>query len=293
MKHLRLLVCQVAAFLLVGGVSVASATPSPAEHAPSLLWKSYPLVQDPHSARYASHRLATGPPLQFTSSGGNAPPVQLLLLLFGSATAAAVGLLIVRSAMANVVGSTSHARAATPDLEPEPESPENMDLLVALRPRNASQQTEPEQSTSEAEASVRPARLRALPHPDETEEDVERAVTHTRLPAPRQLEPESAPEDQSLWRDVEAERGAAPRVEMCKVALWRGPDSYRLFASLADEDARTFAVSPPFHLVDQASPTTAARWAFKGLLHRLEQEGWSIVGEGPRWHEARLGRRRD
>ena len=291
MKHLRLLACSVAAFLLVGGVSTASAA------SPVKLWKSYPLVQDPYSTRYQSHRLAGGLPLRFTSNGGNAPSLQMLLLLFGATSVAVVGFVIVRSSLANASGSAGHGRAASPGPDPEPESeaPKNVDLLVALQPTNVSQQADPEESLPKEEGAPMPLRLRALPLPAEHEADLERALPQTGLPAPRQLEPESVPEDQGLWRGEvqEADRAAASHIEICKVALWRGGEGYCLYASSAGEGARTLSVSPSFHLDDQEIPTTAARWALKGLLHQLKQEGWSIVGEGPRWHEARLGRRRD
>jgi hypothetical protein len=101
---LRALTLALALLLLGGGQ--AEAAKSPVTHVPTLLWNTYPLVQDPFSPRYRIHAVAsTAPfhslPLAATPSGtGSGKQSRLLLLLvIVSLGPAVLGLFIVRSAL--------------------------------------------------------------------------------------------------------------------------------------------------------------------------------------------------
>lgn len=126
-RRLRSLLVALAAIVLLATANAASAAPPVRQ--PTLLWKTYPLVQDPASLRYRVRTIAAGSeqPLPLAGPTGSGAPSQAqLLLLLGSLTAALAGLLFVRSAMATAF------RPGNVDAEPEPAGSEPMDSLVAL-----------------------------------------------------------------------------------------------------------------------------------------------------------------
>ena len=116
---LRLLAVLVAALALVGTADAAHAPRSPVIRAPTLLWKKFPLkqfllVQRPASSTRGPRFLAAGPPpalaLRAEHRGYGRPSKALLLVLLGSLTAAAVGFLLVRSALEDVADGAAGAR---------------------------------------------------------------------------------------------------------------------------------------------------------------------------------------
>ena len=98
-----LLVVLLAALALAGAASAAGA---PAQRSPTLLWKTYPLVQRPAFVEYRPPVLAAGAPLTLplqAQAGRNGMFTRtMLLLLLGSLVAAVAGLLMVRSAFAEL-----------------------------------------------------------------------------------------------------------------------------------------------------------------------------------------------
>ena len=104
--RLALLVVLVAALALAGGASTGSAAPSSAQRSPTLLWHSYPLVQRRAAAESRPPALAAALPNSFALRAGpgktGVVTPTMLLLLLGSLIAACAGVLLVRSALAEL-----------------------------------------------------------------------------------------------------------------------------------------------------------------------------------------------
>jgi hypothetical protein len=104
----------VAAFALVGAADAARASRSPVIRVPTLLWKKYPLVRRPASSARGQRFLSVDPPpalpLRAEAPGHGLPSKTPLLVLLGSLTVAAVGFLLVRSALGEVADEGGRAR---------------------------------------------------------------------------------------------------------------------------------------------------------------------------------------
>jgi hypothetical protein len=109
----RSLAVVVAVFALVGAANAAGAPRSPVIRTPTLLWKKYPLLQRPASSRrYRELTIAPPPalPLRAETRGYGLQSETLLLVLLGSLSAAALGFLLVRSALGDVADERARAR---------------------------------------------------------------------------------------------------------------------------------------------------------------------------------------
>ena len=112
-RCLRLLAVLVAAFALVGTANAAPTHRSTVIRVPTLLWNTYPLVQRPASSARGSRFLAAGPPpalLLRAEPHRYGVQSKTLLVLLGSLTAAAVGFVLVRSALGEVADEAGRAR---------------------------------------------------------------------------------------------------------------------------------------------------------------------------------------
>ena len=111
--YLRLLAVLVAALALGGAANAAGSPRSPVIRAPTLLWKTYPLVLRSASSAPSSRILAVGPPPALplrAEPRGYGLRSKTLLVLLGSLTAAAMGFLLVRSALEDVTDEAAQAR---------------------------------------------------------------------------------------------------------------------------------------------------------------------------------------
>jgi hypothetical protein len=266
---LRALTLALALLLLGGGQ--AEAAKSPVTHVPTLLWNTYPLVQDPFSPRYRIHAVAsTAPfhslPLAATPSGtGSGKQSRLLLLLvIVSLGPAVLGLFIVRSALAHAPSDWATARRSRPA-----EPAEGEDILTALQP-----------------SRVVPEPQRAEPSPE---------ITATRRAVPQAKNGERRAEMRSRALQARAERSVGKRVDTCRVMLWRGELTSQLYAEsdLADGSWRPLSVSGFFRLEDEDVPATNALAALENLIAQLENDGWAVISEGPHWYEIELERNAD
>jgi hypothetical protein len=101
-RDLTLIAALLAVTLLGGAQAQAARDPVTA---PTLLWKTYPLVQDPFSPRYGIHVTADGGfarplPARMPEDGSGLTPQMLLLLMLTTLVAGAAGLLLLRSEFA-------------------------------------------------------------------------------------------------------------------------------------------------------------------------------------------------
>jgi hypothetical protein len=132
----RLLAVPLAVLVLLAPASAARAAGSPVNRQPTLLWQTYPLVQDPASPRYRVRTFAAGSERLLPLAGptGNGAPSQgQLLLLLGSLAAALAGMLFLRSAMATA-SRAGNVGAAPADPLPEPPGPPPPRLRVVPPP---------------------------------------------------------------------------------------------------------------------------------------------------------------
>jgi len=109
-RYVGLLVLLVVTLALFGAQNAAGASRTPVQHAPTLLWRTYPLVQHATRVSFRPPALSAGAPRGLpleAQSGTNAVQSEtLLLLLVGSLVAAFAGLLMIRSALAELRGQT-------------------------------------------------------------------------------------------------------------------------------------------------------------------------------------------
>jgi len=101
-RDLTLIGALLAVTLLGGAPAQAARDPLTA---PTLLWKSYPLVQDPFSPRYGIHVTAVGGlahplPARMPEDGSGLSSQMLLLLMLTTLVAGVAGLLLLRSEFA-------------------------------------------------------------------------------------------------------------------------------------------------------------------------------------------------
>jgi hypothetical protein len=303
------LIGAVLAFTLLGGAQ-AQAARDPLT-APSLLWRTYPLVQDPFSPRYRLHATAVGGvphplPARIPEGGRGISSPTLLLLMLASLVAAVAGLLLLRSPLASAGydWSSTRPRRKRPR---KPRDDSSHDMLVALKPSTATPtatRPEPEEDLHEAlqpvaaepasegdeepeeqdQAATPVAREVAV---DPTEVATERRTAERRklLPAPRQL-------DQPVGRPGTGHRSrkkaaTSKGAQSCEIKLWHGYFKYQLYAS---SEGASFALSDSFRLRDEDAPTEAALAELENLITTLETKGWAVVDEGPRWYDLQFER---
>lgn len=303
-RDLTLIGALLALTLLGGEQAQAARDPLTA---PNLLWKTYPLVQDPFSPRYRLHATAVGGvphplPTRIPEGGSGMSSPTLLLLMLASLVAAVAGLLLLRSPLANAGYDLSSTRPRRKRPR-KPTADSSADMLVALKPSTATR-PEPEEDLLEAvqpvaaevasEGDEEPEEQDVAATPvarelavDPTEVATERRTAEQRklLPAPRQL-------DQPVGRPGTGHRdrkkaAAKTRAQSCEIRLWHGYFKYQLYAS---SDGASFALSGFFRLRDADAPTEAALAELESLITRLETKGWAVVDEGPRWYELQFER---
>jgi len=293
-----------AALAPVGWISIAAADTGPETRLrpPALLWKSFPLEQQPSttgrdSVPAARQRPAEATPPAAKPGSPEVQPLRTLLIvsaLLATLVAMATILLLQSSVPARVGGfrrarvgampprRTRRPRAVTgrPVADPheQPTQPAvsepGDDLLDALRPTSPSAPAPalvPEQAAARDRRREPPLelplrRLVEVPEPDQD-------GTTQEGPAPH-------------WRGA---RQARPSVESCEIRLWRGYLKCRLYASVHGSQ-QAFAMSPMFRLRDKDGPSARAQGALADLLVELERRGWTVVSDGPTWYEHRLQR---
>lgn len=269
---MKLRALTLALALLVLGGGQAEAAKSPVTYSPTLLWKTYPLVQDPFSPRYRLHAVASTAPFQSlpveATPGGTGSGRQsrlLLLLVVISLGPAVLGLFIVRSALPYVPSGWATARRSRPR-----EPAEGEDMLTALQP------------------------LHVAPEPRQGEKSPDITATR-RAEIPQAQDGKRMAEITSPSLRTRAERSVGKRVETCRVMLWRGQLTSQLYAASETEDGswQPFAVSDYFRLKDEDVPATNALAALENLIAQLENEGWAVISEGPHWYEVELERHVD
>ena len=79
-------------------------------------------------------------------------------------------------------------------------------------------------------------------------------------------------------------------VARCEIKLWRGFIQSHLYAAPADSDEEPIAFSPYFHLLEGDRSSSQALQALAALVEELEQDGWTVVSDGPAWYHHRLER---
>jgi hypothetical protein len=304
------LVGALLALTLLGGAQ-AQAARDPVT-APTLLWKTYPLVQDPLSLRYHLQATAVGAvppprPARIPAGGSGISSQTLLLLMLASLVAGAAGLLLLGSTLAHAAYDRSSTRPwRRQRKKPEkPRSDSTADVLVALKPSTAAR-PEPEEDLLEA---LEPVAAEPAGEGDEGPEEQDEAVTPVapeRASDPgegasgprsgererRMLAPLPRPPDQSVSRPRTGPRhpkeaAAAGRVQSCEIRLWHGYVKYQLYAS---SEGPSFALSDFFRLRDEDRPTKKALAELENLITRLEAKGWAVVDEGPRWSDVKFER---
>jgi hypothetical protein len=58
----------------------------------------------------------------------------------------------------------------------------------------------------------------------------------------------------------------------------------------AGSDKEPIAFSPYFRLLDDERSSSQALQALAVLVEELEQDGWTVVSDGPAWYQHRLER---
>jgi hypothetical protein len=79
-------------------------------------------------------------------------------------------------------------------------------------------------------------------------------------------------------------------VARCEIKLWRGFIQSHLYAAPAGSDEEPIAFSPYFHLLEGDRSSSQALQALAALVEELEQDGWTVVSDGPAWYHHRLER---
>jgi hypothetical protein len=277
--------------------------------APTLLWKTYPLVQDPRSPRYGLHATAVGGlphplPARVPEGGvGMTSPMPLLLMLT-SLVSGVAGLLLLRSTHADAGYDRSSPRPrrkqarkprtdATADMQvalkpssairPAPEE----DLLEALPPVAAEPASEGDQGAEGRDEAVAPVAADRAQGPSEGAAESRPAERRMPLPFPRRLDQPVGRPGTGHHRSKEA---AETGVQRCRIRLWHGYVKYQLYAS---SEGVSFAPSDSFRLRDRDAPTEEALVELENLISRLEAKGWAVVGEGPHWYDVQFERADD
>ena len=316
-RRLALPVAVLAALLAVGAIATphASASGKPKLRGPTLLWKAYPLVQQPRTPgarRSASQtREAVGP----TAAEGRQLDHMLLLSALLASLLAAGTVVLLRRPTALRVGpsirgrgraggrtprpqrrphprrrraeETSRAPQLPPETVAEPEAPredagapgeptdELQRVLDGLLAALQPQPPRPEQERS-PELELRELIVRKYAAPASARQRIEREI-------------DAALERVESRRIAQARARAACRTSLAhsRIRLWRGLIKSRLYAAMAGAEG-AFAVSPPFVMRDAAVPGPQARRALSSLLTELSHAGWTVVAQGSAWYDHTL-----
>jgi hypothetical protein len=105
-------------------------------------------------------------------------------------------------------------------------------------------------------------------------------------------QPEPVPELVVAERGREPARRATHRMEAtvarCEIKLWRGFLKSHLYAVGSNDEPIAF--SPYFHLLEDDRSSSEGLQALAALVAELEQDGWTVVSDGPAWYQHRLER---
>jgi len=277
--------------------------------APTLLWKTYPLVQDPRSPRYGLHATAVGGlprplPARVPEGGVGLTSPMLLLVMLASLVAGVAGLLLLRSTLAHAGYDWSSPRPRRKEAR-KPRTDANADMLVALKPSSAIRPV-PEEDLLEAlppvaaepasegdqgaegrDEAVAPVAPAGALDPSEGAPGSRPAERRMPLPFPRPLDQPVGRPGAGHHRSKEA---AEKGVQRCGIRLWHGYVKYQLYAS---SEGASVALSDSFRLRDEDAPTEEALAELENLITRLEAKGWAVVDEGPRWYDVQFERADD
>jgi hypothetical protein len=316
-----LAVASLAVAVGIGTVAVPHATAAGRSqlHPPTLLWKAYPLVQQPRAPalrKIASEtRNATGP-----TSAQSRQLDDLLLLTALLATLLAAGTVVfMRKPAAARGGGSTRGRAGNrtprPARRPRPRRPRAPAIAVPPpRPdvtpddladgdADAEQEQEPTPEPPPDELQrVLDDLLGALqprPQLDEPQARIPelelRELIVRKYTAPASARPfiereiDAALERIEIRRAAEARARAAARTPLARseIRLWRGVVRSRLYAVITESE-KAFAVSPPFRSGDAAAPGAQAQRALFLFLAELTRAGWMVVDHGAAWYEHTL-----
>jgi hypothetical protein len=324
--RLALPVAALVAVLAAGAIVIPHANASGKTNLrpPTLLWKSYPLVQRPRAlqARTSAspRREATGP----TTAQGRRLDETLLLTALLATLLAAGTVVFLRTPSAARVGGSLRERGGTRTRRPE-RRPHPRRRPLPRRPRNRKTAPPPPlqpEVTPEDVAEPDAARedpATPEPPPDELQRVLDDLLTALqpgqqpttqgeRIPELELRElivrkytaPESARQriereiDAALERvesrrAAEARARAAQRTSLARseIRLWQGVMKSRLYAVIVGSE-HAFAVSEPFRSRDAAAPGPSAQRALSSLLAELSRAGWIVVEHGSAWHEHTL-----
>jgi hypothetical protein len=294
-------------------------------HAPTLLWKSYPLVQQARApevrAAASQRREATGP----TTAQGRKLDDMLLLTALLATLLAAGTVVLMRRPTAVRAGGSVRGRAGErmrrgPERRPRPRQPEPEE--TSLPPPLPPEVTAEDDATPEAFAGLEAARedeASPIPPPDELQRVLDdllaglppgqqRSTEQERIPevelrelivrksmapasARQRIEREidAALERVESRRAAEARARAAQRTSLARseVRLWQGVIKSRLYVVICGSDD-AFAVSQPFRSRDAVAPGPSAQHALSSLLAELSRGGWMVVEHGSAWYEHTL-----
>lgn len=280
------------ALSLLGGTQ-AQAARDPVT-APTLLWKTYPLVQDPLSPRYRFQAIPVGGlprplPARVSEGGSGMTSQMLMLLMLTSLVAGVAGLLLFRPGLASAgYDWMSRHTPRKPRTEP------TADMLVALKPSTATG-PEPDEDLVEALEPVAPdPASEGDDEPDDPDEVVAPVAAEGAMD-PDEGATEPRPQRRTLSafpRPLREQAAAARGVRRCEIRLWHGYVKYQLYASSEGATA-SVALSGLFRLRDEDAPTEKALAELEDLIARLEAEGWAVVDDGPRWYDVELTRTDD
>jgi hypothetical protein len=305
----------LAAILSIGAAPAAGAhaAGSAKLRPPTLLWKSYPLVQQP---RVGASRKTAASPRKEASGPATAPGRQFdeMLLL----TALAVGTVVFLRGPTTVrVGGSLRgrggARTPRPARRPQPRRRQARGYAPPAAPEIASDiAVEPREQE--------PTRLPAPP-PAPPDDDLERALDdllealqpHTQSERAPELElrelimrKNAAPESTHPWIEPEIdaalERIATRRaleaqarkreaktasLARSEVRLWHGYVKSQLYVTMSGSE-HAVAVSQHFRMRENNAPGPQAQDALASLLAQLEGSGWKVVAHGPKWYDRTL-----
>jgi len=82
----------------------------------------------------------------------------------------------------------------------------------------------------------------------------------------------------------------ATAVAICAIKLWRGFVKWHLYAVVEGSEHEPIAYSAYFRLIEDDRGSDEGLAALAGLVEELEQDGWTVVADGPAWYQHRLER---
>jgi hypothetical protein len=318
--RLALPVAALTAVIAAGAIVVphANASGKAKLRPPTLLWKSYPLVQRPRALQgrtsASPRREATGPT---TAQGRRLDDTLLLTALLATLLAAGTVVFLRRPSAARVGGSLREratARTPRPERRPRPRRPGNRETALPppLPPEVTTEDVAETDAAREDQATPEPppdelqrvldgllAALQPARQPTTREERIPELELrelivrrHTAPESARQRierEIDAALERVESRRAAEARARAAQRTSLARseIRLWQGVMKSRLYAVIVGSD-QAFAVSQQFRSRDAAAPGPSAQRALSSLLAELSRVGWMVVEHGSAWYEHTL-----